>query len=204
MRQVVEKPDARRAAAYLSTGEFRWNAGMFVVRANVLLDLLHRWHPELAQGLRAIAADPGRLEEVWPTLEKIAIDHAVAEPAADIGVVAVVPGDFAWHDIGDFSSLAALLPEPETGPRVLGDATLVHSVDSTGLVPPGRAPSCRFSMHVSYRPGDAVPSRTGAGAGLKQSSPLQRSSAGPPVRTGPNGSAPRWTQEDPGPCHFSA
>ena len=159
VRQFVEKPDARRAAAYLATGEFRWNAGMFVVRAGVLLDLLHRWHPELADGLRAIAADPGRLEEVWPTLEKIAIDHAVAEPAADIGVVAVVPGDFAWDDIGDFSSLAALLPEPEEGPRVLGDASLVHSVDSTGLVSPrGGRPVAVVGLQdvVVIDSGDAV------------------------------------------------
>ncbi|KRE43796.1 mannose-1-phosphate guanylyltransferase [Knoellia sp. Soil729] len=136
VRQFVEKPDGRRAAAYLATGEFRWNAGMFVVRAATLLDLLHRWHPELADGVRAIAADPSRLDAIWSTLEKIAIDHAVAEPAADIGVVAVVPGNFAWDDIGDFSSLASLLPEPEEGPRILGDPALVHSVDSTGLVSP--------------------------------------------------------------------
>ena len=127
VRQFVEKPDARRATAYLSTGEFRWNAGMFVVRAGTLLDLLHRWHPELAEGLRAIAADPTRLGEVWPKLERIAIDHAVAEPAADIGVVAVVPGDFAWDDIGDFASLSALLPEPGAG-------------GTTGATPPAGRP----------------------------------------------------------------
>jgi len=136
VRQFVEKPDAARAAAYLATGEFRWNAGMFVVRASVLLDLLHRWHPDLADGVRAVAADPSRLDEVWPTLERIAIDHAVAEPAADIGVVAVVPGDFAWDDIGDFASLSTLLPEPEDGLKVLGDADLVHAVDASGLVSP--------------------------------------------------------------------
>jgi mannose-1-phosphate guanylyltransferase len=159
VRQFVEKPDAGRAAAYLATGEFRWNAGMFVVRAATLLDLLHRWHPELADGVRAIAADRSRLEEVWPTLEKIAIDHAVAEPAADIGVVAVVPGDFAWDDIGDFSSLASLLPEPESGPRVLGDAALVHSVDSTGLVSPrGGRPIAVVGLEdvVVIDSGDAV------------------------------------------------
>ncbi|KGN42365.1 mannose-1-phosphate guanylyltransferase [Knoellia aerolata] len=159
VRQFVEKPDARRATAYISTGEFRWNAGMFVVRASVLLDLLHRWHPELADGLRAIAADAGRLDELWPTLEKIAIDHAVAEPAADIGVVAVVPGDFAWDDIGDFSSLAALLPAPGSGPRVLGDASLVHSVDSTGLVSPrGGRPVAVVGLEdvVVIDSGDAV------------------------------------------------
>ncbi|MDT0213445.1 mannose-1-phosphate guanylyltransferase [Rothia sp. ARF10] len=161
VRQFVEKPDVRRATAYLSTGEFRWNAGMFVVRATTLLDLLHRWHPELAEGLRAIAADPSRLDEVWPTLEKIAIDHAVAEPAADIGVVAVVPGDFAWDDIGDFASLSALLPQPgdEQGVRVLGDTSLVHAVDSTGLVSPrGGRPVAVVGLEdvVVIDSGDAV------------------------------------------------
>ncbi|KGN29808.1 mannose-1-phosphate guanylyltransferase [Knoellia sinensis KCTC 19936] len=159
VRQFVEKPDVRRATAYLATGEFRWNAGMFVVRAGALLDLLHRWHPELADGLREIAADRSRLDEIWPSLEKIAIDHAVAEPASDIGVVAVVPGDFAWDDIGDFSSLSALLDEPESGPRVLGDAGLVHAVDSTGLVSPrGGRPIAVVGLEdvVVIDSGDAV------------------------------------------------
>ena len=61
--EFVEKPDAERAAAYVASGEFRWNAGMFVVRAATLLDLLAQWHPDLAAGLRAIAADPSRLAE---------------------------------------------------------------------------------------------------------------------------------------------
>lgn len=137
VRQFVEKPDASRAAAYLSTGEFRWNAGMFVVRASVLLDLLATWHPDLAAGAREIAAAPESVDTRWPTLEKIAIDHAVAEPAADAGRVAVVPGDFTWDDIGDFTSLGALIdPEPERQPVILGDRDLVTSVDATGLVVP--------------------------------------------------------------------
>ena len=106
VRQFVEKPDASRAANYLATGEFRWNAGMFVVKATVLLDLLTRWHPELAAGVRAIAADPSTLAQRWPELTRIAIDHAIAEPAADIGRVAVVPGAFTWNDVGDFATPA--------------------------------------------------------------------------------------------------
>ena len=136
VEQFVEKPDATRAAEYLKSGQFRWNAGMFVVRARVLLDLLASWHPELAAGLRAIAADPSSLAEVWPGLEKIAIDHAVAEPAADAGRVAVVPGSFSWDDIGDFHSLAALLPAGQDGVRVLGDERLVEALDTTGVVVP--------------------------------------------------------------------
>lgn len=136
--QFVEKPDAERAAAYLATGEYRWNAGMFVVRAATLLDLLATWHPDLAAGVRTLAADPDVLPEVWPTLTKIAIDHAVAEPAADEGRVAVVPGDFRWTDIGDFSSLQdALPPAPSGTPTRLGDDAQVTALDTTGFIAAG-------------------------------------------------------------------
>jgi mannose-1-phosphate guanylyltransferase len=134
--EFVEKPDAGRAAEYVASGDYRWNAGMFVVRASVLLDLLGRWQPELAAGVRAIAADPSRLDEVWPGLTRIAIDHAVAEPAADAGHVVVVPAPFAWDDVGDFASLAALLPDTGTGTdlRVLGGADDLTVIDTTGVV----------------------------------------------------------------------
>jgi mannose-1-phosphate guanylyltransferase len=137
--QFVEKPDRERAEGYLATGRFRWNAGMFVVRASVLLDLLAQWHPALAAGLRALAAEPGRLDELWPDLERIAIDHAVAEPASRAGRVAVVPGAFGWDDVGDFASLGALLPDADglPGMRLLGEAERVRAVDSSGVVVPG-------------------------------------------------------------------
>ena len=76
----------------------------------VLLDLLGRLAPRLRR--RSCASSrptPDRLDEVWPTLPRIAIDHAVAEPAAAEGRVATVPGEFGWDDIGDFHSLADVL-----------------------------------------------------------------------------------------------
>lgn len=140
----TEKPDAETAAAYLATGEYRWNAGMFLVRAGVLLDHLAGQLPALAEGLRTIAAawdHPGRRDEVladvWPGLTKIAIDHAIAEPVAAAGGVAVVPGDFRWDDVGDFASLATLLPMtagPDDGSRTLGDETRVQRIDAPGAV----------------------------------------------------------------------
>ncbi len=142
VQRFVEKPDAERAAEYLATGRFRWNAGMFVVRPGVLLDLLAQGDAEFATTLRRIAADPALLEELWPTLPKIALDHAVAEPAADAGRVAVVPVGFGWDDVGDFASLHELLTrdDPEgtgqSGPAVLGDRSQVVAVDSTGIVVP--------------------------------------------------------------------
>jgi mannose-1-phosphate guanylyltransferase len=136
VREFVEKPSVRTAAEYVASGRYRWNAGMFVVRPTVLLDLLARWHPAFAAALRAIAADPTRLEELWPALPRIALDHAVAEPAADAGRVACVPASFPWEDVGDFDSLAALLGQTGT-PSVLGDADSVLALDTTGLVVPG-------------------------------------------------------------------
>ncbi|HEY0186506.1 MAG TPA: sugar phosphate nucleotidyltransferase [Cellulomonas sp.] len=141
----TEKPDAETAAAYLATGEYRWNAGMFIVAAGVLLDHLATQLPALAAGVRAIAAvwdDPEAraraLAETWPTLTKIAIDHAIAEPVAAAGGVAVVPGDFTWDDVGDFASLAELLSrsgtagEPGTAGATLGDDALVQRIDAAG------------------------------------------------------------------------
>jgi mannose-1-phosphate guanylyltransferase len=135
-RAFVEKPPAEVAAAYVASGEYRWNAGMFLVRPSVLLDLLGRWHPHFAVDLRRIAAEPSLLPDLWPGLPRIALDHAVAEPAADAGRVAVVPGAFGWDDVGDFASLAGMLPADRDGLRVLGDATAVRAVDATGLVVP--------------------------------------------------------------------
>ncbi len=75
------------------------------------------------------------LAEVWPGLEKIAIDHAVAEPVAETGGVAVVPGTFGWDDVGDYNSLAVLLPsDDDRGAKVLGDPGDVLRIESAGSV----------------------------------------------------------------------
>ena len=136
----VEKPSAEIAHRYLDSGGYRWNAGMFVVRPTVLLDLLADWDPEFTAKLRAVAAKPETIREVWPTLPKIPVDNAVAEPAAAAGRVAVVPAEFGWDDVGDFDSLAALLDAALTvdndGPTVLGDKHLVKAIESSGLVVP--------------------------------------------------------------------
>jgi mannose-1-phosphate guanylyltransferase len=139
VRSFVEKPDEATARGFLGTGEYHWNAGMFVVGATVLLDTLAGFHPELAAGLRDIAVEPARLAELWPGLTAIAIDNAVAEPAAALGRVAVVPGRFTWDDVGDFASLGTLLPDVTAVPglKVLGDVGLVLAKDATGVVIPG-------------------------------------------------------------------
>jgi mannose-1-phosphate guanylyltransferase len=139
VRSFVEKPDEATARSFLRTGEYHWNAGMFVVQATVLLDLLADFHPALASRLRDIAAQPARLAELWPGLISMAIDTAVAEPAAAVGRVAVVPGPFTWDDVGDFASLGSLLADvtAQGGLKILGEPDLVLVRDATGVVVPG-------------------------------------------------------------------
>ncbi|KAJ7874770.1 nucleotide-diphospho-sugar transferase [Mycena olivaceomarginata] len=147
-----EKPDARTAAAYIATGTYRWNAGMFVTKATFLLELLKEYNIGLYDGLTKIAEvwdDEGKrksvLDEIWPGLEKIPIDNAIAEPAALTGRVAVVPATFGWDDVGDFSSLADLLPAERNQPRILGDSNLVITEQvAGGIVVPqsGRLIAC--------------------------------------------------------------
>ena len=113
VREFVEKPSVEVATEYVASGRYRWNAGMFVVRPRVLLELLAESDPGFTAALREIVAEPSRLEELWPTLPKIALDHAVAEPAAAAGRVVTVPASFGWDDIGDFDSLATILEAAE-------------------------------------------------------------------------------------------
>ncbi len=141
VRGFTEKPDAATAREYLASGEYRWNAGIFVSRTSVLLGHLKNQRPALHDGLREIAAawdTPDRDEvmaRVWPGLEKIAIDHAVAEPVAAAGGVAVVPGTFGWDDVGDFNSLAALLPSlDDAGNKVVGAGSDVVQIETGGNV----------------------------------------------------------------------
>jgi mannose-1-phosphate guanylyltransferase len=132
----TEKPDLETASTYLATGRYFWNAGMFVVRAGVLLDHLRAQLPMLHDGLRAIGEvwdTPQRAEalaQTWPGLTRIAIDRAIAEPVAAAGGVAVVPGGFGWDDVGDFESLASLLAA--SGRDTLGEEGRVMRVDSPG------------------------------------------------------------------------
>jgi len=113
---------------------------MFVVRTDVLLGHLATLHPELEAGIRQIARawDTGEREavlaRVWPGLERISIDHAIAEPIAAQGGVAVVPSAFDWHDIGDFATLADLTTPDADGVVRIGGTGEVRAIGSDGVV----------------------------------------------------------------------
>ncbi|MDQ1607438.1 MAG: mannose-phosphate guanylyltransferase [Microbacteriaceae bacterium] len=138
----VEKPDLTTAEHYVASGDHLWNAGMFIARADRLLEEIGRSEPELLAGLLELAEvwdEPAKrgqaVDRIWPGLKKIAIDYSVAEPAAAAGTLAVIPGHFDWDDVGDFASLAKL----NSGGRksdlaILGENARVLSDASSGIV----------------------------------------------------------------------
>lgn len=119
--EFKEKPSHEVAAGYLESGQYLWNAGIFVFAVRTFLAELARQRPALHAGIQQIAAawdsaDAGRvLAEVWPGLEKISVDYGVLEGAAAAGKVATVPADIPWTDVGDFDSLGESLPTDESG-----------------------------------------------------------------------------------------
>ena len=137
----VEKPDLKVAQQYVKSGRYLWNAGMFVAPVGLMLAHLEENEPALHAGLMEIARaweTPERDEvmaRVWPELTKTAIDYAVAEPAAAVGDVAVIPGSFTWDDVGDFAAIARLNPVKDaSGITVIGDTPRVYSDDASGVV----------------------------------------------------------------------
>jgi mannose-1-phosphate guanylyltransferase len=139
--EFVEKPSEGVAQQYVDSGDYVWNAGMFVAPVSLMLKHLEANQPELFAGLQEIAKawdTPERdavTSRVWPALPKIAIDYAVAEPAAAAGDVAVVPGSFRWDDVGDFASVGRLNSAKEVDEvTVLGEGARVFTENASGVV----------------------------------------------------------------------
>ena len=139
--KFVEKPNIAKARKYVESGDYLWNAGMFIAQASVLLSELAKTEPELHASVMELAAvwdtddRKSAIERIWPKLKKVAIDYSVAEPAAAAGLVAVVPANFSWHDVGDFAAIAELQSQGRKGNlAVLGNAKVLADSSSGILV----------------------------------------------------------------------
>jgi len=139
--EFVEKPTQATAEKYVASGDYFWNAGMFIAKASVLLDALAETQPEMHAGLLELAEawdTPERghvVDRVWPRLIKIALDYSVAEPAAAKGRMVVVPGEFDWDDVGDFASIAKLHSSGhKTDLAILGEGARVLADSANGIV----------------------------------------------------------------------
>lgn len=134
LTEFKEKPNKEVAERYLASGEYWWNAGMFVWRAQTLLDQVAELLPDTAAKIKRIIVDPALLDEVFPTLQKTSVDYAVMEPVSagrTSARVLAVGLDVDWRDVGGYVSLAEQFRTDADGNAVEGVAI---SLDSQGCI----------------------------------------------------------------------
>ncbi len=130
----VEKPDAERALAYLDSGEYLWNSGMFLFRADAYLKALEQHAPAILAATRAAYEGAGRDldfirvdDDAFATSPSDSIDYAVMEHATN---AAVVPVDCGWSDVGSWSSLWEVADRDAEGNVQLGDTIAIDTGNS--------------------------------------------------------------------------
>jgi mannose-1-phosphate guanylyltransferase len=121
--RFIEKPQREDAAQFVASGNFYWNAGMFIWKASAIMDAFARYMPDLYRCLLEIQAfwdETGQVGmipgELWLSLQTQTIDYGVMEKADN---VAVVPADLGWSDVGSWATLLDLLPASDGAENVV-------------------------------------------------------------------------------------
>ena len=134
IERFVEKPDLATAQAYIATGEYYWNSGMFLFRASRYLQELERLQPQILAACRASwdkarrDADFIRLDaDAFKASPSDSIDYAVMEKTAD---AAVVPLDAGWSDVGSWTALRDVSEQDANGNAHRGDVIAIDCHDT--------------------------------------------------------------------------
>jgi len=123
--RFVEKPNFETALEYVNSGQYRWNAGMFVWSFITVTNGLEKHQPEMfaaCQRWFKVAGNPVKLAKVlakeYPDVKKISIDYALMEKAQN---VIVADGAFAWDDLGAWPALARHIKQDAEGNAAVAD-----------------------------------------------------------------------------------
>ncbi|MFQ5992739.1 MAG: mannose-1-phosphate guanylyltransferase/mannose-6-phosphate isomerase [Nitrospiraceae bacterium] len=133
VKRFVEKPDARTAARYLRSRNYYWNSGIFIWRAAAILEELARYQPSLARTMCTIGAmgtpdvADGKGARAYRRLKALSIDQGVMERSAR---ATMIPVDFRWSDVGNWSSLEEVATQNKSGNVVSGNVVDLESRDS--------------------------------------------------------------------------
>ncbi len=130
IERFVEKPDEARARAFIEDG-YLWNSGNFVFRADVMLEELQRFEPEIASAtasaVSAAKKDLGFVvldHDSFATAPKTSIDYAVMERTKR---AVVLTADVGWSDVGEWSAVWRLSPRDASGNSLRGRAVVMDS-----------------------------------------------------------------------------
>ncbi|MBI5639127.1 MAG: mannose-1-phosphate guanylyltransferase/mannose-6-phosphate isomerase [Nitrospirae bacterium] len=133
VEKFVEKPDRKKAAEYVRSGDYFWNSGIFVWRVSDVLAEIKRQLPELHKGLLEIGKAIGKkneqdvIREVFKSLQSVSIDYGIMEKAER---VAVVPADMGWSDVGSWRALDDISKKDEAGNIISGNVIDIGSKNS--------------------------------------------------------------------------
>jgi mannose-1-phosphate guanylyltransferase len=127
--RFVEKPDLQTAEAYVRSGEYLWNPGVFVWKNSALLEAFKLHQPDIYHTLASVPLS--RVDEVYPNAKRESIDVGIMERARN---VATIPSDFGWSDIGSWAELWELSPGSAHGNVILGSGQVLATDSHNNLV----------------------------------------------------------------------
>lgn len=139
--RFVEKPDKETALSYLASGDYYWNAGIFLVRADILINSLSKHVPDILKATQQ-AVKKQKLDGDFIHLDRQgflacraeSIDYAVLEHHPN---VAMVPFQGAWSDVGSWNVVAEFTETDANNNRVVGNGK-IHNAHSTYIHAPHR------------------------------------------------------------------
>lgn len=134
--RFVEKPNQPDAEAYVKSGHYSWNSGMFIWQVSRVMDEFRQHIPEMYDKLERIAASLGSeqyhsvLADLWQTIPNVSVDYALMEHISEN--VCVIPVDMGWNDIGNFEALYDILSHEEGSNVAVGPSPLL--IDTNGTI----------------------------------------------------------------------
>jgi mannose-1-phosphate guanylyltransferase len=129
----AEKPNYATAVRFIESGDFMWNSGMFIWRADVILNEIKNYMPDLYDGLETISKDIGNpdydktLFNIYGILKSISIDYGIMEKSKQ---VFLIKGKFSWSDVGSWEEVYQLSEKNDDGNALKGNIYSDRTIDS--------------------------------------------------------------------------
>jgi len=139
--RFAEKPSLPVAEQYIESGEYLWNAGIFIWRAETILKAYKTLAPEIysilekGSDLYNTPEEQAFIDSAYPTTPNISVDFAIMEHASN---VFTLPSEFGWSDLGTWASLHAEHPKDENGNALQGNVIALDTYDTLVRIPEGK------------------------------------------------------------------
>ena len=125
VKTFAEKPHHKLAQRFIASGDFLWNAGMFIWKIDTLMTGLRKNMPDLYESLQNISLrlkDGKLFDDIWEYIDPVSIDYGLLEKSKNIYVVAC---EFQWNDLGSWNALYDVLGKDNEGNIVRGKGKIM-------------------------------------------------------------------------------